>query len=123
MFSTQADVDKARGHTGKMLPRGYFQEFSLVKEADRLLKMEKAKAQVDGGNEAVQKRDNVLYDHEQILLFESVLSNAYSNEQRKRGGVKKPRHPVDTLTLGVILSFYFALGQRGMNVSMSPNTA
>lgn len=55
-----------------------------------------------------------------LELFESILSNSFAESQRLTGKADNAcRHPTDTATLGTIVSLYFALGQRGINVCAS----
>lgn len=108
-------IDEAwRDTTGRLVPVGYCQTFSSFKDAELLLKQKGASQAVASGNEARQRRDQELLDHEQLALFESILSCSVAEHQRLGG--ERERHPTDTLTLGVIVSLQFALGKRCMNV-------
>ena len=67
--------------------------------------------------QADQRREISLNDHEQIALFRSILSCAVAEEQRSGGRNQDScRKAIDTLTLGVITSWYMSLGQRGINL-------
>ena len=70
-----------------------------------------ADAAVATGMEAKQRREKEMMDHEQASLFESILSCAVREKHRhlKKG---KPREAIDTLTLGVIISMFYAIGKR-----------
>ena len=115
MALKRAVDDARRDTTGRLVPVGYFQTYSSFKDAERLLKQKGAEQSVAAGNEAKQRREQELFDHEQIALFESILSCSVAEHQRLRG--EHPRHPTDTLTLGVIVALQFALGKRCMNVT------
>ena len=117
-MALRADVASAWHDTiGRLVPVGYLQTFSLFKESEKLLKKHGAEQAVAAGTEAKQRRDRELFDHEQLALFESILSCSVAEKQRL-DGVKDAarRHPTDTLTLGVIVALHFPLGQRCLNV-------
>jgi len=101
----RADESKACLHI-RALAHGFIQGLPAWKEAKE--RMEKRMA--DG--KAEQAREVLLYDYEQISLFESILACAV-NESRDE---KQPRKAIDSLTLGVIVAVYMALRQRGMNI-------
>ena len=100
-------INKARG-AGLKLDRGHFQRYAAFGELETLLQKKAAEASADVGNEAKQRREISLYDHEQIELHVSILTEAYAAQQECSAHSK--RKPIDTLTLGVITSLYFALG-------------
>jgi hypothetical protein len=102
-------------NAGRLVPVGYFQTFSFFKDVDRLLKQKGAERSVATGTEAKQRREHELFDHEQLLLFESILSCSVAEHQRERK--ESTRHPTDNLNLGMIVALQFALGKRCMNVS------
>ena len=79
-----------------------------------MLKAKGASHAVANGTEARQRREKELFDHEQLELMESILSCSVAEHQRAAGTA--PRKALDTLTLGVIVTLHFALGQRCMNV-------
>lgn len=101
-------------NAGRLVPVGYFQTYSFFKDAERLLKQRGAEQSVALGNEAKQRREQELFDHEQLLLFESLLSCSVAEHQRERG--EHSRHPTDNLNLLLIVALQFALGKRCMNV-------
>lgn len=111
------DTVRKNGPTGELLPDHFVRSFAPFKSAIDQLKKKTADAHAAAGNEAKQRRERTLYDHEQMALFESILSCGYATSQ-KAGGTKDAacRNPMDTLTLGVIVALHFALGQRGINV-------
>eukprot|EP00966_Prymnesium_polylepis_P030016 697641-Prymnesium_polylepis.1 len=124
-MALKADVDAAlRDTTGRLVPVGYLQTFSWFKDTEKLLKKHGADQAVAAGTEAKQPRDKELWDHEQLALFESILSCSVAEKQRL-DGVKDAarRHPTDTLTLGVIVALHFPLGQRCLNVRTDPPLA
>ena len=117
-------VDTARRDTtGERLNAGFIQTFGPFKDAESVLKKAYAEQAVASGVEAKQRREKELFDHEVIALYESILSNAVAEDQRRRD-VKATacRHPTDTLTLGTIVALHRSLGQRCLNVSSRPPT-
>ena len=114
-FALREAINQARGAQKKaLLEKGHFQKYPRFKELEKLLGKKSADAVANAGNEANQRREKGLYDHEQIRLFESILRCSVANAQESPAHGK--RKPIDTLTLGVITSLYFALGQRGLNL-------
>ena len=101
-------------NVGRMVPVGYFKTYSFMTDTEQLLKQKGAELSVASGNEAKQRREQELFDHEQLLLFESILSCSVAEYQREKG--EHPRHPTDNLNLGMIVALQFALGKRCMNV-------
>ena len=61
-------------NVGRLVPVGYIQTYSFLKDAERLLRQKGAEESVASGNEAKQRREQELFDHEQLLLFDSILS-------------------------------------------------
>ena len=114
-FALREAINVARGAQQKaLLEKGHFQKYPRFKELVELLDKKSADAKADAGDEAKQRRELVLYDHEQVDLFESILRCSVAAEQECNAHGK--RKPIDTLTLGVITSVYFALGARGLNL-------
>lgn len=114
-MAIQRAIDAARKPTtGEGLPWGYSSTFTTLADATRKLEKRDADAAREAGNEHRQRRDRELFDDEQLRLFESILGNKVAEDQRSRG--ETPRHPFDTLTLGVTVALYFAMGQRGLNM-------
>ena len=97
-------------HVGGMkVERGHFQRYAPLSMAEGLLNKQAADAKKAEGEEAKQRREITLYDHEQIDLFESFLRCSVASSGTKRAAI-------ETLTLSVITSLYFALGARGLNI-------
>jgi hypothetical protein len=84
MALKRAVDDARRDTTGRLIPVGYFQTYSSFKDAERLLKQKGAEQSVAAGNEAKQRREQELFDHEQLALFESILSCSVAEHQRLR---------------------------------------
>lgn len=112
----RVDVNAARAAKDiRELGHGHIQGLPAYKECSKLFSGLSAAQSVASGNEANQRRRKELSDHEQLDLFESILGGKVAAKQRV-DGVKQPRDPLDTATLGVILSMFYAMGQRCVNV-------
>ena len=86
-------------------------------ELDKLLSQCVAEEKYASGTEANQRREITMHDDQQIALFQSIFSCAVAQKQGADGrGEDQQRKPIDSLTLGLITTLYFSLGQRGMNI-------
>lgn len=112
-MALRAAIDKESGFT---LEKGHFGRYEALKDAERRLEQKRTAALAAVGKEADQRRMLVLYDNEQLDLFESILTCAVSSAQSAGDMDGAPRKPIDTLTVGVIVAVYFALGKRGVNL-------
>ena len=112
-MALRSAIDKESGFT---LEKGHFGRYEALKDAERRLEQKRTAALAAVGREADQRRMLVLYDNEQLDLFESILTCAVAAAQ-SAGDMDGPsRKPIDTLTVGVIVAVYFALGKRGVNL-------
>lgn len=102
--------------SGFKLEKGHFGRYSALSAVEKLLEKRRVDALAAVGKEADQRRMLVLYDNVQLDLFESILTCAVAAAQKAGEMTGPPRKPIDTLTVGVIISNYFALGKRGVNL-------
>lgn len=112
-MALRAAIDKESGYK---LDKGHFGRYSAYSEVEKLLEKKRTDALVALGKEADQRRMLVLYDNEQLDLFESILTCAVNAAQTAGDMKGPPRNAIDTLTVGVIVSAYFSLGKRGVNL-------
>ena len=61
------------GSTTLLMPRGYFQRIASYKQAEMLLSKRSADALKEAGKEADQRREIVLYDHEQVRRVTAIM--------------------------------------------------
>ena len=117
-FALQSAFDEVlSGLNGRVLERGHLVSYASYKEVVTLLGKRRADAEAAVGDEAKQRKSITLYDNEQLELFESILCCSVAAAQREAGTREDAcRKPIDTLTLGVIASMYFAKGSRGMDL-------
>ena len=117
-FALQASFDAVlSGLNARVLERGHLVSYASYKELEKLLSKRRADAVADAGNETKQRKAITLYDNEQLALFESILRCSYAESQHEAGAKADAcRKPIDTLTLGIIASVYFAKGSRGMDL-------
>lgn len=102
-------------HYNRSIPNGYLW-FNSFKAARNILE---GRERASSGKDARMRRDNNLFDDEQISLFESMLGNkvALHQELVDRLKVDERDKPFDTLMLALVNILYYALGKRGVDVS------
>ena len=95
------------------VPIGWFGNLAggVYKTAESQLKKLTSDRESATGSEADQRREHKLYDDEQCELFESILSCAVAEQQRRDEPLRKPRERMDTLTLGMIVSMQWEIGR------------
>ena len=113
------DISAARN---VVVPQKFFDSLPNCGKCLKLLQKHSADQSVQSGTEASMRRDKSLSSEEQLALFESILSNQYA-QQRFKGDGQPPRSAIDTLTLGVILSLHYGIGQRCVNVRYNPRVS
>lgn len=88
-----------------MLPKGHFQRYASLTRINSVLGQRTKERRQSSGDEASQRRDMSLYDHEQVELYASIL----------RCDIES-RHDLDALTLLTITAVYMSIGKRGMSI-------
>lgn len=101
----------------KALRHGFIQELPAWRSAKRMLEKRADDCARAKGKEADQSREVMLRDDEQIEVIESILSGALKKKQAEQGlPFRSQRKPVQSLNLGLVLTWYLAMRQRGMCV-------
>ena len=104
-FALKRHIDEAKAERRELrLDQGHFQKYASFAPLLALLRARAKKRKRDAGEEHLQRRNLCFYDHEQVDLFASILRNDCDGRA------------LNTLTLLVITSLYFSLGNRGMSI-------
>lgn len=104
-FKLRESLNRERHALGQLkLEKAYFRRYEAYDDVKGALSKKAAAGKAAVGDEAKQRRDITLYEHEHIALYLSLLRRSV------------PRHAIDTMTLGVIISVHYALGKRNLNV-------
>jgi len=111
-----SEGDAHHGMSTSLVERGWFGNLcggiygSVTSQLESFAKSEQSAR----GTEADQRREAKLYAEDWVELFESILSCAVAEEQRRKGDPERDR--LDTLTLGVIVAMQYAIGKRGITL-------
>lgn len=105
-MALKKDINDA--HTGarsRINQKESIYNLNAFKQAENILTSRASNDKIEMGKDVRERRDNELYDHQQINLFESIMARRIEKISL-----------IDTLTLALTNTLHFALGQRGVNV-------